>query len=79
MLMAYDGYVWLPLRCIYMYLGVDRRDRQATRADKFWKSVWLRQMLSFNRGLTKPIDRDKNYSVIKFNHGTPMNNPKENT
>jgi len=77
MLMAYDGYVWLPLRCIYMYLGVDRRDRQATRADKFWKSVWLRQMLSFNRGLTNPVDRGKNN--YKSNLGASENNPKENT
>ena len=70
------AYVWIPLRHINMCLGIDRRDRQATRADKFWKSVWLRQMLQFNRGLTKPVDRGKNN--YKSNLGGSENNPKEN-
>ena len=35
-----------------MVLGIGRRDREASRADKVWKSIWLRQMLNYQRGLT---------------------------
>lgn len=35
-----------------MVLGISRRDREASRADKVWKSIWLRQMLNYQRGLT---------------------------
>jgi|TARA_R110002095_G_scaffold92969_1_gene81235 hypothetical protein len=59
-----------------MVLGIGRRDREASRADKVWKSIWLRQMLQFDRGLTKLLDRGKNnYKSI---HGSSMINPKEN-
>ena len=60
-----------------MVLGIGRRDREASRADKVWKSIWLRQMLQFDRGLTKRLDRGKN-RIIKSIHGSSMINPKEN-
>lgn len=76
MFMDDHGYMWLLVCCVAMCLGIARRDRHAIRADKFWKSVWLRQMLQFDRGLTKLLDRGKNnYKSI---HGSSMINPKEN-
>jgi len=77
MFVGSHGYAWLCRRLIPMCLGIARRDRQAIRADKFWKSVWLRQMLQFDRGLTKQLDRGKNH-IIKSIHGSSMINLKEN-
>ena len=76
MFMGNYSYMWLLVCYVAMCLGIARRDRQAIRADKFWKSVWLRQMLQFDRGLTKLLDRGKNnYKSI---HGSSMINLKEN-
>ena len=38
-----------------MPLGITKRNRIKLRADKMWRSVWHRQMLSPNR--TRPIDK----------------------
>jgi hypothetical protein len=77
MFMGSHGSAWLCRGLIPMCLGIARRDRHAIRADKFWKSVWLRQMLQFDRGLTKRLDRGKN-RIIKSIHGSSMINLKEN-
>lgn len=60
-----------------MVLGVTRREREALRADKAWTSVWHRQMLNFQRGLTN----DKTDAITngpKPIHGISMIK-KENT
>ena len=62
-----------------MVLGISRRDREASRADKVWKSVWHRQMLNFQRSLTiDKTDAMTNGVRTKPNHGVPMNT-KEST
>lgn len=66
-----------------MVLGVTRREREALRADKAWTSVWHRQMLNFQRGLTNDkTDAITNGVKTKSNHGDYMNDllslPKAN-
>ena len=66
-----------------MVLGVSRREREALRADKAWTSVWHRQMLNFQRGLTIELDSGITVGVrTKPNHGDYMNDllslPKAN-
>lgn len=36
-------------------MNISRRDRMALRADKWWRSVWLLQMLMEQRGGLKPL------------------------
>lgn len=46
-----------------------RRDRSAQRADKFWKSVWLQQMVMWQR----PLTFKKAYGRTKEIHGNKEN------
>lgn len=48
---------------------MNKRDRSALRADKFWKSIWLKQMVMWQRPLTfkKAYGRTKKVHINKEN------------
>jgi hypothetical protein len=52
---------------------IPKRNRSARRADKYWQSVFLQQMLMPQRGLTNKLD------LAKPNLGNSVNEKQENT
>lgn len=52
---------------------IPKRNRSARRADKYWQSVFLQQMLMPQRGLTNKSD------PTKPNLGNSVNEKQENT
>jgi hypothetical protein len=52
---------------------IPKRNRSARRADKYWQSVFLQQMLMPQRGLTNKLD------LAKPNLGNSVNEKQETT
>lgn len=58
-------------------MQINKRDRSALRADKYWRSIWHRQMLFKTKPLTSVSSCDRTKGVYenstKPNHGNSEN------